>query len=220
MTRNEKKNLDMKIESNIAQFLDKNFWSQFPYGYKRQTEKEFQFAGIDITVASKSDLSIHFDEKAKIYGCLNSILQCPSFEISFLNRAYEIQDGWFCQNLSTDYYAYIAVYADTENINDLSAENIISACDMLWVKKKDVVDYVQQHIDLSALQEDAKELRVEGDEQNLYKHRRRYKGADFWLTYSRSLYEKPVNLVIPRNRLEKLKNTKHFKIYKNEIQRV
>lgn len=88
---------------------------------------------------------------------------------------------------------------------------------MLWVKKQDVVDYVQQHIDLSALQEDAKELRLEGDEKNLYKHRKRYKGTDFWLTYSRSLFEKPINLVMQRSTLEKLKNSKHFFITKNKI---
>lgn len=217
MTRDQKKKLDMKIESNIAQFLDKNFWSKFPHGYKRQTEKKYQFSGIDVTLVNQHQLSVHFDEKAKIYGCLNSVLQYPSFEISFLNRAQQVQDGWFCQNLSTDYYAYIGVYASTNKIDDLSCSSVISACDMLWVKKTDVVDYIQQHIDLSSLQEDAQGLRIDGDAQNLDKHRKRYQGANFWLTYSRTLFERPVNLVIPRERLEKLKNTKHFNICKNKV---
>lgn len=220
MTREEKRKVDNLIEQNIASFLDDNFWSKFPYGYKRQTEKRYQFAGIDVTLASKSDLSIHFDEKAKIYGCLNSVLQYPSFEISFINRAQEIQTGWFCQELSTNYYAYIGVYASTNEINDLSCNNVISACDMLWVKKQDVIDCVQQTSQLSDLQYDAQELRNESELMGMTKNRKRYSNSNFWLTYSGQLYEKPVNLVMQRSALEKLKNSKHFFITKNKISRV
>ena len=219
MTREEKRKVDNLIEQNIANFLDENFWSKFPYGYKRQTDKQYQFAGIDVTLAGKSDLSVHFDEKAKIYGCLNSVLQYPSFEVSFINRAYEIRTGWFCQNLSTDYYAYIGVYASTNEINDLSCNNVISACDMLWVKKQDVIDNVQEITTLSDLQYDAQILRTESELLNVQKNRKRY-NSNFWLTYSGQLYEKPVNLVMQRNTIEKLKNTKHFFITKNKISRV
>lgn len=220
MTRNEKRIIDGLIEQNIANFLDNNFWSKFPYGYKRQTDKKYQFAGVDVTVAGKTDLSVHFDEKAKIYGCLNSVYQYPSFEVSFINRVQEIQTGWFCQSLSTDYYAYIGVYANTNEINDLSCNNVISACDMLWVKKQDVIDYVQQTTQLSDLQYDAQELRNESELIGMSKNRKRYSNSNFWLTYSGQLYEKPVNLVMQRSTLENLKNSKHFFITKNKISRV
>lgn len=220
MTREEKRKADNLIEQNIANFLDQNFWAKFPYGYKRQTDKKYQFAGIDVTIAGKSNLSVHFDEKAKIYGCLNSVLQYPSFEISFINRAQEIQTGWFCQNLSTDYYAYIGVFANTNEVNDLSCNNVISACDMLWVKKQDVINYVQETILLSDLQYDAQELRNDSELLNLQKNRKKYNNSKFWLTYSGQLYEKPVNLVIPRNIIETFNNSKHFFITKNKISSV
>ena len=68
MTRDQKRRLDNRIEQNIANFLDENFWSKFKYGFIRQTDKKLQFAGIDITLLGKNSLSINFDEKAKTYN--------------------------------------------------------------------------------------------------------------------------------------------------------
>ena len=49
------------------------------------------------------------------------------------------REGWFISNtISTDYYAYIGVFAATSDENSLTADNMISAVDMLWVKKEDV----------------------------------------------------------------------------------
>ncbi len=215
MTRNEKRMIDDLIEKNIATFLDNYFWKKFPNGFTRQTDKKYQFAGIDISLNTKNNLSVHFDEKAKIYGCLNSVYQYPGFEISLVNRAQQIQDGWFCQNLSTDYYSYVGVFANTNNVNDLSSSNMISACDVLWIKKQEVLEYVEQTISLTDLKNDAAQLR--DDSEYMQKNRKRYTGAGFWLTYSGQLYEKPVNLVIPRKILESFKNSKHFFITKEKI---
>ena len=41
MTRTEKRALDNLIENNISKFLDENFWSKFPNGFIRQTEKKY-----------------------------------------------------------------------------------------------------------------------------------------------------------------------------------
>ena len=225
MTRDEKRKLDNLIEHNISKFLDENFWSKFPNGFIRQTEKKYQFQGIDVTLICKNNLSVHFDEKSKVYGCLNSVLQYPSFEISFVNRANQIQPGWFCQkNLSTDYYSFVGVYTYTgnenNNINCLSSENNISACDVLWVAKKDVIDYVKQTTNLSDLYNDAKDLRHQSKLNGVQKNRKRYENANFWLTYSGQLFEKPVNLVMPRNTLENFKNSRHFVVLKNEIKKL
>ena len=221
MTRTQKRTLDNLIEKNISDFLDQNFWSKFKYGFVRQTDKKLQCAGIDVTLLGKNNLSINFDLKAKVYGVLNSILQYPSFEVSFLNRANQIQTGWFCQkNLSTDYYNFIGVYTVNENndINCLSSSNAISACDVLWCKKQDVIDFVKQTTNLSDLYNDANKLRAESKSLGLSKNRKYYK--NFWLTYSSNLFEKPVNLVMQRNTLETFKNSKHFYITKSEIKKL
>ena len=41
MNRNEKRKMDNRIEQNISKFLDENFWSKFPNGFIRQTEKKY-----------------------------------------------------------------------------------------------------------------------------------------------------------------------------------
>ena len=220
MTREQKRKLDTLIEHNISNFLDENFYSKFPHGFIRQTQKKYQFAGIDVTLLTQNGLSVNFDEKAKVYGVLNSILQFPSFEISFVNRANQIQKGWFCQNLSTDYYSFIGVNTLNENndINCLSSSNNISACDMLWVKKSDVVDYVQKDIQLSQLWNDANKLRAESKSLGVAKNRKYYK--NFWITHSNRFSESPVNLVMPRNTLENFKGSRHFYITKNELKKL
>ena len=221
MTRTQKRTLDNLIEHNISKFLDENFWSKFPNGFIRQTEKKYQFSGIDVTLICKNNLSINFDEKAKVYGVLNQILQYPSFEIQFVNRAGGVQPGWFCQkNLSTDYYSFVGVYTVNENnyINCLSSENNISACDVLWVAKQEVIDFVKQDVSLSQLWNDANTLRAESKSLGVSKTRKYYK--NFWLTHSTRLFESPVNLVMPRNTLENFKNSRHFYITKNEIKKL
>ena len=100
----------------------------------------------------------------------------------------------------------------------MSSSTAISACDVLWVAKKDVVDYVQQTTSLNDLYNDAKELRNESKSLGVSKNRKYYK--NFWLTHSNSLFEKPVNLVMKRNTLETFKNSKHFYITKNELKKL
>lgn len=81
----------------------------------------------------------NFDEKAKIRGCLNSVYQYPSFELEMTSRGGTRREGWFVSDaISTDYYAYIGVFATTTDENSLTADDMISAVDMLWVKKEDV----------------------------------------------------------------------------------
>lgn len=65
----------------------------------------------------------NFDEKVKVRGCLNTILQYPSFEVSLVNRGGQVQDGWFVQPLSTDYYSFIGVYAYTDDENSISSDS-------------------------------------------------------------------------------------------------
>ena len=221
MTRDEKRKLDNLIEHNISKFLDENFWSKFPNGFIRQTEKKYQFQGIDVTLICKNNLSVHFDEKSKIYGVLNQILQYPSFEISFVNRANQIQPGWFCQkNLSTDYYSFVGVNTVNGNndVNCLSSSTAISACDVLWVKKSDVIDFVKQDIQLSDLYNDANKLRAESKSLGVAKNRKYYK--NFWLTHSNRLFESPVNLVTQRNTLETFESSRHFVVSRHEIKKL
>lgn len=213
MTRKDKYKTDMLIEAGVAKFLDDNFYGKLKAETHRWNDKEHQFVGCDTTINNTN-----FDEKIKIRGCLNTVYGCPSFEVSFLNRGNEVQDGWFCQQLSTDYYAFIGVYSYGNDENAISASSAISACDVLWVKKQDVVDMVEEQMTIDEMKADAKELR-EDDFYIMQKKRKTYPHRIFWLTYSTWMHEKPVNLVVPRETLEKLPHSKHFIVTKEKVER-
>ena len=215
MTRSQKYKADMLIEAGVSQFLDDNFYGKLKAEVHRWKDTEHQFAGIDTTINNTN-----FDEKIKIRGCLNSTYQYPSFEVSMLNRGDEIDDGWFVKPLSTDYYAFIGVYSYGNDENAISATSQISACDVLWVKKQDVVDMIEEQMTMDELKSDANELREDSIELFQNKSRKTYPHRKFWLTYSAWLFEKPVNLVIPRTTLEKLPHSKHFIVAKGKVTQI
>lgn len=214
MTREQQYKADQKLEAMAAKFLDHNFYSVFGEKARRYSDLEHQYAGIDVTVCKT-----RFDEKLKVHGCLNQVLGCPSFEIQLVDRAGNIRDGWFANmDLSTDYYAYIGVSATTNVEAQLTSESQISAADVLWVKKQDVLDFVQEQSSIEELKADANSLRDSAQySYGAPKLRKTYSHRKFWLTYSTYLKEQPVNLVTTRQNLEALPHTKHFIVYKGKV---
>lgn len=78
------------------------------------------------------------------------------------------------------------------------------------MKKQDVIDMVEKQMDIEQLKVDAQDLREDEIGAVGGKNRKKYKHSKFWLTYSAWMPEKPVNLVVPRQNLEKLPHTKHI----------
>lgn len=58
---------------------------------------------------------VNFDEKAKTYGCLNQQMGVMSFELSFLNKGNQIQNGWFTQDNKTHYVMFIQLSAAVDD---------------------------------------------------------------------------------------------------------
>ena len=231
-TRQQKWNRDTEIEQMAAQFLDKYFYPRInpKHPITRYTDKWHQIGGIDVSINN-----INFDEKCKYQGLLNKVLATPGFECSMLNKAYQVQDGWFLNdNLSTDFYAIISLSCTVDDDRQLSSSSQISAADVLWVYKKDVIDYVTSFeghdgkITLEQLKRDAQQLRFTGDNNTTdafgnravdSKGRARFKypHKKYWLTYSTKKEEKPINLVLLRDDLEKLPHTRHFIVTKEKV---
>ncbi len=169
---------------------------------------------------------------------MNKVAGFVGFECSLVNKANQLHTGWFLNSdLSTDYYAIIGLSATVSDDIQLSSSSQISAADVLWVKKQDVVDYVQSFegnygkITLQQISADASELRMHADTgyRDVFgnrtldadgKARHKYPHRKYWLTYSTKMKEKPVNLVIPRDTLEKLPHTIHFIVTKSGIKRI
>ena len=235
MTRKDRWNRDTAVEKMAADFLDKHFYSIFTNkaSVTRYSDTYHQFGGIDVSINMTN-----FDEKCKYAGCLNQVLEYVGIEVSILNKANTIQDGWFLNDaLSTDYYAFIGLSATVDDDRQLSSADQISAADVLWVKKQDLLEYVQSfdghygRITLQQLKKDINQLRCDGDcnATDIFgshtlddkgKARWHYPHRKYWLTYSTNLDERPINIVIPRKTLESLPHSKHFIVTKEKVNKI
>lgn len=156
----------------------------------------------------------NFDEKCKTYGTLNTSMGVLSFECSFVNRGGHVQDGWLLKDSKTDYYAFVQLSATVDDVKLLESEEQLLAADMLWVKKADIKQLVEEQTGLAKLSSDAAELREDDNSLDAVmfggKPRKRYQHGMFWLTFSRQLREKPVNLVVPVDTLASLPHSRRF----------
>lgn len=150
--------------------------------------------------------------------------------MSYRNKVNDIQDGWLvADGMQTDYYELIGLSCTTNDHNKLSAFEQITGIDILWVEKNELLKYIEQYTPIEQLKRDAKTLRECFDRGESYdimdqfiydgrpKSRMFYKHRKFHLTYSPTLEEKPVNLVVYRDALEALKGTCHWQVAKNYV---
>jgi hypothetical protein len=77
------------------------------------------------------------------------------------------------------------------------------------VKKSDMDVFKKAH----DLELESSELRNSFKTTN--ERRRRFPGLNYWLTYTPTFHEQPVNLVVPRDVLKALPNTREFEIDNN-----
>ena len=204
---------DHEIEGIVSGFLDKYFYSKVAHREKlyfsRWTDREHQLLGIDVTLGN-----VNIDEKCKCYGCMNSLLKCPSFEISFEHRQMGRLEGWFVnKELKTDYYAILGVFASAATAQEFISEKQLQKVDILLVSKQDVVDFASSEgLGRDELLKISEEL-VEEGKNNCFgdaKLRRTFPSGKLWITHSTNFIEKPVNLVIPRETLCGFGGTRHF----------
>lgn len=230
------RNKDYLIEQITNEFADKYFWPRqlgsFLSCLQRYDDTEHQFAGVDYSLASSKGI-LNFDSKVKYYGCLNKVLEVPGFEMSFKNNSGRIQDGWLvADGNQTDYYEIVCLSCTTNDHTKLSAFEQICAIDILWVKKSELISYIEQYDSIEHLKQDTKILRECYDRGESYdiigqmiynmgaKDYKRYPHKKFHLKYSPRLKEQPVNLVVYRDALESLAHTRHFVVTKEFVKNV
>lgn len=237
IARKQQWNRDTEIEKMASEFLDQNFYTIFEgkADVQRYGDTYYQFGGIDLRINNTN-----FDEKCKVWGCLNTVQQNVGFECSLKNKAGYVQDGWLlASNISTDFYAIIGLSTTVDQISDLTSTSQIYAADVLWVKKSDLTSFIDIHTPISQIKSDAIELRetsnkTEKDEDGIYsnapaclgwgptkdgKYRTKYDHEKFWLTYSSRKHEQPLNLVVPRQTLESFPHSRHFIVQEGKVKK-
>lgn len=187
---------DETAEGIVCKFLDDKFYNRVEL-FDRKNDINNQVDGIDTTFEFKGT-SFLCDEKAAI-RYVNKKLNTFAFELSFINKAGNRQEGWFLDNNKrTNSYllCYInrAQYDSISSVEDiLEAEVILVTRDKL-IKFLDAKGWSKKLIKLKCDRIIHKEDRKFGD---IY-----IDGVKF--SYSDHLYEQPVNILISRYNLRKI----------------
>lgn len=203
---------DYIIECNVAKFMDEYLWKKIAQKkniqFERVTDKQRQYRGQDVVIGN-----VIVDEKAKVKNCMNEILMYPSFELQHICSTGKIVDGWFMKQTDTHLYAYIAVFSSAKTEYDISFDNI-DHLNVMLVKKSEVKDFIHKYDTEENLKNAIDQLR---DQQ--YENKYRFVHNMYWLKKSTQFDEQPINLVLKRETLESLKNTKTLDVYKDKIQK-
>lgn len=200
MKREESK-LRKKDEQNsriVTEWLEKNVYSKHTTDYIRREDKEHQVQGIDSTFKIDG-VEYHCDEKAAV-AYINNPLTTFAFELSFINRANVLQDGWFLSDdVKTD--SYLFVWIDKAKSDVLETVDDIEVAEAVLIRKKEIISYLEgKGWTLNRLRLKDKQIRRENglvNMGNIYRN-----GCRF--SYSKQLVEKPVNILITRDKLREM----------------
>lgn len=203
--------IDSANEQMVSRFLDEHFYvSSLFEKAERVFDKREQLKGKDIVVSS-SRLGLKdaiIDEKDTAHY-VNKNIPTFAFELSFLLYDGTEVEGWLTdREKETEYYLLIWPFADlVEPVSRPPEFKAITKLHYLLVRRADIVNLlIGKGFDRDALMRKAREMRanVHNNEDN-----QKLKAADkatygFYFMYTFFLAEKPVNVVIPRNKLEEL----------------
>ena len=207
MAYNTFRSKDMVAERELAKFLDKHLYTQNIFTKAERTDDaNSQIEGSDIILSIPS-LNIQnavVDEKASIYY-INKNLRTFVLEISFLNRGYQIQEGWFVNdNLSTEYYLMQWIKANVANPWQVKEDNI-TEIECVLVSKKKLKDYFESEgYDKTRLIQLSQQMRA--SQQKMLAPT----GKPYRFYFTQKLAEKPVNILLNKEEYIRLGEFHYF----------
>lgn len=217
---------DLKVESIVTDWISENFLVHYCDSYKVTRENKNQHSGVDFKITSEeifnSDKSYNIDLKCalkyiKPFQVEESIrpskMPTFAFELSYYNKQNQECDGWLFgeKYFSTDYYMISWIWADVPfTINEKGFLNTDSSnldydsvreIELMIISKKEMQNYARKlGLNKSTSRFKSSVLRKSGNNELFLHDRMRFPK----LHYSKTLQEKPVNLVVHENDLKKL----------------
>lgn len=210
---------DTMAEQEVAKFLDKYLYpritSNTPFAFQRETERDKQLEGIDVTLTIlriNNNSKIYIDEKAAVHY-INSPLSSFAFECSFDRYENDIPihtTGWFSnEKLLTDIYLLIYISIDeriappqkgnNEYYKTLDAADITCA-HCLFISRNNLKIYLTRHgFGYYEIKEAIQKIRNGVSTDKLTSPNER-----FHFHYSTNLKEKPINIILDKSLLEEL----------------
>lgn len=186
---------DMKVEREIAAFLDEHLYSQTIFAKHQRTDDiQHQMSGSDIIVSiPKYDvIDAVVDEKTiSTYYYLPKSIPTFALELSFKTANGNIVEGWFTDtNKTTEYYLMGWVHATKYNFT----KNDIKWFEYALVKRSEIFKWLEsQGLTREVLRaKDANIRALVTEKGNIDK----VANKDYWFSYSPQLGECPINIVI------------------------
>ena len=207
MAYNTFRSKDMEAERELAKFLDKHLYTKDIFTRAERTDNAYtQIEGSDIILTIPS-LNIHdavVDEKASIYY-INKDLRTFVLEISFLNRGYQIQEGWFVNDqLSTQYYLMQWIKANVADPWQVKEGNI-TEIECVLISKKKLKDYFEREgYDKTRLVQLSQQMRA--SQQKMLAP----SGKPYRFFFTQNLAEKPVNILLNKEEYIRLGEFHYF----------
>ena len=207
MAYNTFRSKDMEAERELAKFLDKHLYTKDIFTRSDRTDNaSTQIDGSDIIISIPS-LGIRdaiVDEKASIYY-INKDLRTFVLEISFLNRGYQIQEGWFVNDqLSTQYYLMQWIKANVADPWQVKEGNI-TEIECVLVSKKKLKDYFEREgYDKTRLIQLSQQMRA--SQQKMLAP----SGKPYRFFFTQNLAEKPVNILLNKEEYIRLGEYHYF----------
>lgn len=201
---------DLKQEQILNAYLDHIYHSKKLQFY-RNTDLEQQHRGIDVVFRHNS-IDYFIDEKAQLHY-LNKDLPTFTFELSYVNSANEIKEGWlFDSSKKTHFYFLITSIFLNRGKKKLTSADDIKSLKIVSVNRKKLINHLKEK-GLSRNQLDEYDFDIR-DTYSFGKNiipelNEKQTGLIY---YTEHLKERPINLQL---RLQYLINNKIAKVFHN-----
>ena len=195
---------DMSAEAQLAYFMDKYLYSDFPNGeafdrIRRISDKNEQLNGVDVEFIGKDGTRYCVDEKAQLYY-LNQDLPTFAFEIIFKRDGYDTT-GWLCNSsLKTDLYMLIWPFATQDTSKGITWDKFTKADCLLIHKNKILKMLYDRGLSVEKMQRDAEHIRRAGQIGKIPIEGLR--GIYYYASNPQRYREAPINIVISKSILK------------------
>lgn len=192
---------DENIENINNQYLDSKFYKSEVDSNIRITDKKLQVKGVD-TIFNLNEKQYICDEKVAAHY-INKNLQTFAFELSFINRSNDVQDGWLIDKNKLN-NSYLLCWLDKAVSDNPVSVDEIQESEIVLVTRESILTYLNSiHWDNNKLKLKAHSIRYGKDTKfgNILEN-----GVKF--SFSEKLVEKPINIILSREILRQIADYK------------
>ncbi len=195
---------DSAAELEIGKFLDKYFYPIHAKNVTRYNDYEHQMKGLDVKLDYGNSLNLLVDEKAAAHY-VNKGLPTFAFELNFLTTSGELVDGWFYdESKDTQYYLLSWIWANKDR--NFSYTDI-TQLDIVLVERAKISSMLET---LGLTKQRAMQKAVELRENGVDGVFDKSYGKPYYFYYSTRLAERPINVIIRKDKLIELSLCRHI----------